>query len=212
MAKSRRSKGKDGSSILVIIAVLALLAMIGVAIYKLSGQHGNGEGNKTCASFQGCQSGTLKSSTTKCKTQKCTANECCTPPTCKNYTCKSGTLKSPPGSCNLSGCTDTVCCDKTKRCDETITCSKNDTAVDKNIECNGACSAAQCCTREAWVEQQIEDFVSGLGEKFENCTAGVKAVVNALKKKCGKEPGPVSVSFCLLKNADAAINAAKDKC
>ena len=39
MAKSRRSKGKDGSSIFVIIAVLALLVMIGVAIYKLHRQH-----------------------------------------------------------------------------------------------------------------------------------------------------------------------------
>jgi flagellar basal body-associated protein FliL len=42
MAKSRKSKSKGGSSILVIIAVLTLLAAIGVAIYKLSGQHERG--------------------------------------------------------------------------------------------------------------------------------------------------------------------------
>jgi hypothetical protein len=39
MAKLRKSKGKGGRIPVVIIAVLVLLAAIGVAIYKLHRQH-----------------------------------------------------------------------------------------------------------------------------------------------------------------------------
>lgn len=215
MAKSRRSKGKDGSSIFVIIAVLALLVMIGVAIYKLSGQHGNGGGNKTCASFPGssCQPGTRKSSTTKCKTQQCTAEECCTPPTCQQYTCTSGQPKSNPGPCLLSGCTDTICCDKPKMCsDKDITCSKRARAVDTSKQCkNDTCTEDECCTIDAWAENEINKVVS----KIWNCqdkNAAYQDAKAALTKGCTDITNKLTYGACLVANLGKAEKAAEKEC
>ena len=177
MAKSRRSKGKDGSSILVIIAVLALLAMIGVAIYKLSGQHAGG-GNKTCASFQGnCQQGTPKSSTTKCIT--CTANECCTPPTCASF----------QGTCGTAQ------------------------AVDTNKTCTGACNAKQCCTLEAWIENEVKKAVTELELGDCNKTAAIEAGKNVLTKKCPGKTGTALLTCAANpKNAIAVTEAVVKAC
>lgn len=215
MAKSRKSKGKDGSSILVIIAVLALLASIGVAIYKLSGQHGNGGGNKTCASFQGsCQSGTPKSPTTKCNT--CAANECCDPPTCKNFKeCGPKQRLISNTLCALSGCTKNDCCEKPTMCSEDkITCGIG-RAVDTSLKCKAdECRADECCTYEAWVENKAKEIINDVVTTFSDCDnkqAAFSAVKNVLKTKCKDQTGR-SLVKCAIMNAVPATDAAEKAC
>jgi len=216
MAKSRKSKGKGGSSILVIIAVLALLASIGVAIYKLSGQHGNGGGNKTCASFQGsCQSGTPKSHTTKCNT--CAANECCDPPTCKNFKgCGPNQRLNATASCVLSGCTKNDCCDKQKMCSEKdITCGKLK-AVDTSKSCKtDQCTKDECCTVEAWGENTVKDMINEAVNKIEGCKNNPKAVAAAraaLINGCDIKDGALKYFECLTTNSLKAAKAGLAEC
>jgi hypothetical protein len=212
MAKSRRSKGKDGSSILVIIAVLALLAMIGVAIYKLSGQHAGG-GNKTCASFQGnCQQGTPKSSTTKCIT--CTANECCTPRTCASFrgNCQPGTAKPNNTKCNTNTCTANECCTPPTCASFQGTCGTAQ-AVDTNKTCTGACNAKQCCTLEAWIENEVKKAVTELELGDCNKTAAIEAGKNVLTKKCPGKTGTALLTCAANpKNAIAVTEAVVKAC
>ena len=228
MAKSKKSKkSKGGSSILVIIAVLALLAAIGVAIYKLTGQHGGGNGGSTdCSSFKGkCNLGSVnsKNSKTTCKTQQCTAQECCTPPACTAYTCTSGTKKSTTDKCVASGCTDTICCDK--KIQPTITTCPTKFKcgdfkdVDTSKQCKkNPCTQDECCSFFQWAKNKGGDVkkeaLNLLNTQLENCGGDLKKRADALQAaetaatgyKCPPKGSLPGCPLQRLKAAKAAIN------
>lgn len=219
MAKSRKSKSKGASSILVIIAVLALLAAIGVAIYELSGQHGGG-GNKTCASVKfDCRNGSRKSKPPLCKGD-CTSDECCDPPTCKSFKgCDSTqTQKSDATRCgSIDGCTKNDCCVTPPMCSDKITCGSV-TAVDTSKQCKeDPCTPDECCTLKAWAENKVKEAINNAVNDVADCAANdkegaaLKAAAKVLNDACKKEKN-VSFVECLGRNTKKAVKQYEEVC